>query len=100
MEPFIIELPEYETKSYCQNIIPEYIGKLIFDKYSNQVEIEFPTYKTNNMWKLKNRGWVGYIPLTNTCGISLKPKVKIADVFKMWEYAYKLKSFQFLVVRV
>lgn len=92
----IIELPEYETKEYGKDDIPEHIGKLIFDKYNKQVNIEFPTYKSANMWRLTNKGWVGYIPLQQDYGLSLKPKVSINNLFKMWEYAYKLKSFEYL----
>lgn len=95
-EMSVIELPEYETIEYNKDEIPEPIGKHIFDKYSNQVDIEFPTYKSGNKWRLTNKGWAGYIPLSESQGVYLKPKVNIKDIFRMWEYAYNLRSFKFL----
>lgn len=92
----LIELPEHETKEFEKGEIPEDVGKIIYDKYSKQVDIEFPNYKSNQKWRLTNKGWVGFAPLNDDFSLKLKPKIPINNLFKMWEYAYKLRSFHFL----
>ncbi|MBP5973775.1 restriction endonuclease [Brasilonema sp. CT11] len=95
-QPRIIELTEYATKSCQADEIPEGVGIELFQKYKNQIDIDFPTYKTGNKWQLKSNGWVGYIPLSTEIGLKLNPKVPITNLFGMLEYAYHLKSFRFL----
>ncbi|WP_375492625.1 hypothetical protein [uncultured Nostoc sp.] len=60
-KPRIIELTEYENKSFQRDEIPDSAGVELYEKYKIQVDIEFPTYKTREYWKLKAKGWVGYI---------------------------------------
>lgn len=95
-QPRIIELTEYENKSFQRDEIPEAAGIELYQKYQTQVELEFPNYKTRYKWQMKAKGWVGYIPLTTELGFKLKPKVPIKNLFGMLEYAYHLKSFRFL----
>lgn len=92
----IIELIEYEKKLFAINEITESAGVELYEKYKNQVDVEFPSYKTGNKWQLKAKGWVGYIPITPELGLKLQPKVPIKNLFGMLEYAYSLKSFRFL----
>ncbi|MDF5730830.1 MAG: restriction endonuclease [Rhizonema sp. PD38] len=92
----IIELTEYETKSFQSNEIPEAAGIQLYQKYQTQVDVEFPNYKTGEKWQLKAKGWVGYIRLTSGLSLKLQPKVPIKNLFGMVEYAYNLKSFRFL----
>ena len=46
---------------------------------------------TGEQVALTPQGWVGYIVLTDDLHLRLKPKVPIANLFRMLEYAYKLK---------
>jgi 5-methylcytosine-specific restriction enzyme subunit McrC len=92
----IIELIEYEKKLFSVDEIPNSAGVELYEKYKNQVDVEFPNYKTGNKWQLKAKGWVGYIPITPELGLKLQPKVPIKNLFGMLEYAYSLKSFRFL----
>ncbi len=95
-QPRLLELTEYATQSFQFDEIPEAVAIELFNKYKNQVNIDFPTYKTGNKWQLKSNGWVGYIPLSTGIGLKLNPKVPIKNLFGMLEYAYTLKSFRFL----
>lgn len=92
----IIELTEYELKSFPRDEIPESAGIELYHKYKHQIDVQFPNYKTDNKWQLKPKGWVGYIPLTTEIGLKLNPKVTIRNLLGMLEYAYDLKSFHFL----
>ncbi|MEH2363708.1 McrC family protein [Nostoc sp.] len=95
-QPRIIEITEYENKLFPLDKIPDSAGVELYEKYKTQVDIEFPTYTTKGHWKLKAKGWVGYIPLTPELHLKINPKVPIQNLFGMLEYAYNLKGFRFL----
>ena len=92
----LIELPEYLPKNYSRSAISDDVGEIIFRQYKNQVDIEFPSPKTEWQWRLKTQGWVGYIPLTSELGLYLSPKVPLKNLFGMLEYAYRLESLKFI----
>ncbi|GDZ96309.1 McrBC 5-methylcytosine restriction system component-like protein [Planktothrix agardhii CCAP 1459/11A] len=95
----IIELIEYKTKSFKPEELEEAIADLIYHKYSKDykyIEIEYPSPKTHKQYKLTAKSYIGFIPLTPDIQIFLKPKVPIANLFRMLEYTYDLKSFQIL----
>lgn len=94
--PKVIELTEYESKFFPLTDIPHSAGVKLYENYHKQVHVEFPNYKTGNQWQLKAKGWVGYIPLTTEISLNIKPKVTIKNFFGMLEYAYHLKSFNFI----
>jgi 5-methylcytosine-specific restriction enzyme subunit McrC len=86
----IIELTEYKSESFERDFIPESVGDKICDNYAKEIEIEFPTRKTKDKWKLKSQGRVGNIPITPEFHIFIRPKVSITNLFGMLDYAYKL----------
>ncbi len=92
----VIEITEYENKSFTLDEILYSAGVELYEKYKTQVDIEFPTYTTRNRWKLKAKGWVGYIPVTPELHLKINPKVPIQNLFGMLEYVYNLKGFRFL----
>jgi 5-methylcytosine-specific restriction enzyme subunit McrC len=92
----ILELTEYEPTRLAESAITHSMGEAIWRNYGAKIAIEFPTPKTENQWQLTSQGWVGYIPFNSEFGISLKPKAALCNIFGMLEYAYHLKSFQFL----
>ncbi|MFM6036559.1 MAG: McrC family protein [Sphaerospermopsis kisseleviana] len=94
----IIEITEYQPKYFSNNEISEDCGISLYEKYKNQVDVEFPSYKTRHKWKLTAKGWVGYIPVNADFALKINPKVPIKNLFGMLEYAYNLteKSFNFL----
>jgi 5-methylcytosine-specific restriction enzyme subunit McrC len=91
-----LSLPEHVTKTFPPQEIPEDLGERLWRNYGSQVAVEFPSPKTHHQWELTAQGWVGYIPLTPELGFSLQPKVSLGNLFRMLEYAYRLKSFEFL----
>jgi len=90
-----ITLIEYVPKLIDKNEIQSDMGEMIWRNYRNQLQIEFPSPKTNQQWEITSLGWVGYIPLTKEWGIQLQPKVDLDNIFRMLEYAYDLESFKF-----
>ena len=91
-----ITLTEYQTCSLARSDFLESDAERIYREYRDKINIDWPTPKTNYCWQLTSLGWVGYIPLGQNNGITLKPKSPIINLFKMLEYAYDLKSFKLL----
>lgn len=95
-EQRIIQIKEYEEKYFLKDEIPELVGIDLYKKYKNQLEIDFPNYITGDKWRLKAKGWIGYIPINSDICLKLNPKIPIKNIFGMLEYGYNLKSFKFL----
>ncbi len=92
-----IELVEFEPLKIPIDALSYDIGQYLWRNYKPQIDIEFPSPKTDNCWELTSQGWVGCIPVNDKLRIILKPKVnKIDNIFRMLEYAYALKSFKYL----
>jgi 5-methylcytosine-specific restriction enzyme subunit McrC len=101
--PAVYELTEYASKFFAIDLIPLQLGTLLWQSYGANgalrkgvVDVDFPTPITGGQWRLTSHGWVGYIPLSDAIGFRLQPKVGLANIFGMLEYAYQLKSFHFL----
>lgn len=67
-----------------------------YDAKGNRIRVEFPSPRTDNQWRLTAQGWVGRVPLTPDFSLTIQPKVDLANLFRMWEYAYDLRSFHLL----
>ncbi len=95
--PEVVELVEYEARLFPRGRIDE-LEPLLVEHYREQVDVEAPGYRTGGRWRLTAKGWAGYIPLTSEFGLRLTPKVAIGNLFRMLEYAYRLRepSFRFL----
>ena len=92
----ILPLREYTPVRFPPEMLSVGLGETLWRKYSNQIAVDFPTPKTDGQWQLTSQGWVGFIPCSPELGIALRPKVELDNLFRMLEYAYNLKSFQFL----
>lgn len=86
----IVELTEYHTRSLREDELAEEIGRAIHAFYGKQIAVQPPSFLTDRCWQLTSQGWVGYIPLTDAFHLSLVPKVPVANLFRMLEYAYRL----------
>lgn len=95
-QPRLIELTEYTPRLFARKEISAAEGELLWRNYSRQITVEAPSFKTDQQWRLTAQGWVGHIPLTPELHLALQPKVELANLFRMLEYAYDLKSFHFL----
>jgi 5-methylcytosine-specific restriction enzyme subunit McrC len=96
MIPRVIELTEYQTRSFARGELDEETARALHSNFGSQVCVEAPTFLNGNTWNLTAQGWVGYIPLTPEVHFSLAPKVPIHNLFGMLEYAYRLKGFKIL----
>ncbi|MBD1858005.1 restriction endonuclease [Leptolyngbya sp. FACHB-1624] len=103
IKPIVYELTEYVSKQFSSDLIPMELGTLLWQAYGENgtvrrggIKVEFPSPITGGQWRFTSQGWVGYIPLSDEIGFRLQPKVPHTNIFGMLEYAYNLKSFQFL----
>jgi 5-methylcytosine-specific restriction enzyme subunit McrC len=95
-QPRVIELTEYVPLQFAREEITVTQAEALWRNYGNQIIVESLPFKADHPWCLTSQGWVGYIPLTSEFGVALQPKVGLANLFRMLEYAYNLRSFRFL----
>lgn len=88
--PRVIVLTEYQKQSFGKFEFSEDVINSIHHSYSNQINIETPSFLNDHNWILNSKGWVGYIPASDQMHFSLLPKVPIFNLFRMLEYAYRL----------
>jgi 5-methylcytosine-specific restriction enzyme subunit McrC len=89
-------LSEYAATRLPQAALSMDTAEALYRRYGAQISVEFPSFKTDYAWELTPQGWVGQIPITPDLTLILVPKTPIGNLFRMLEYAYHLKSFQFL----
>ena len=94
LEP--ITLKEYIPTRIPKSQIPPETGFQLWDKFKSKISVEVPGFKTEEKWELTSLGWVGFLPFSDTLSFYLEPKIPLKNLFGMWEYAYRLKSFEFL----
>lgn len=92
----IVELREYENQSFPKTAFSEEEMETLYANYEAQVQVDPPSFMNNQSWRLKPQGWVGYLPINNNLSFSLTPKVPVSNIFRMLEYAYRLKEFRIL----
>jgi len=98
MMPRVIRLTEYQPTYLAHDAFSEDLALTLWERYHSQVEVAEPSFKNDHRWVLTARGWVGHIPLTPQLHLVLEPKVPVANVFRMLEYAYRLGRFESGVV--
>ena len=99
VEPGLIELTEFESKYFAESAIPAAVGEMLWREYDakgNRLRVEFPSPSTAYQWRLTAQGWVGRVPLSSGLSLTIYPKSALKNLFRMWEYAYDLRSFQLL----
>ncbi len=92
----VLELTEYSPQSLPQTMIPFSVGEKLwrdFDQKGKRILVEFPSPKTNHQWIVTPQGWVGNVPITAVYQLDIQPKVKLHNLFRMWEIAYQLKGY-------
>lgn len=88
-----MELSEYDIVELAEDEITEETADFLVRNFSSEVEVSYPTAKTNHQWQLENQGYVGQIQLPSDQSLVLIPKVELENVFGMMEYAYDLGDF-------
>jgi 5-methylcytosine-specific restriction enzyme subunit McrC len=91
-----ISLVEHESILLAQDQMTREEGEGLWRRYGEYVEVTFPSPVTSGNWRLSARGWVGHLPVSDEFAVEVKPKVGVHNLFRMLEYAYRLKSFRFL----
>jgi 5-methylcytosine-specific restriction enzyme subunit McrC len=86
----IITLTEYETIWLNRAALSEPVAQHLWQHYAAQVQLEPPSFKTQQRWQLTAQGWVGFIPLTPQLGLALQPRVAVRNLLRMLLYAYEL----------
>ena len=83
-----------EEPKYLQNSQKnKQLVDLIFQKDKQKFRID---PDTRYHYKIQPTGYVGLIPLNRDFSLHIKPKIEVGNIFRMLEYANKLKSFNFL----
>ena len=88
----VLELQEYAARHWPRSELREEVGATIWRHFGKQVDVEFPSPRTGDVWKLTSKGWVGFIPLNDDLGLALRPKVPVRNLFRMLEVAYGLDT--------
>ena len=88
LEQKIIEIFEHQWSKISTDDLPVDLGEILYQNYSDKVEIDFPSPKTENLWRLKSKGCVGFIALNSSFALRLSPKIKVNKLFQMLEYVY------------
>jgi 5-methylcytosine-specific restriction enzyme subunit McrC len=92
----VIELEEYQEKRLPESQLSADVAMELYHRCSNWLDIEFPTAVNDRCYVLRPRDFVGHFPVSKDLLLRVSPKVPIGNLFRMLEYAYNLKSFQFL----
>lgn len=85
----LLTLTEYCPAECPPDVVGEEEGRYLWDNHRDKLTVEPPTFATGNRWRLTSNGWVGHLPVSDRLGLSLQPKVPLANVFRMLEFAYR-----------
>lgn len=96
MTDTVLELVEYGTLPVPSGQLPAAAAERLWGHHSKQVHLDPPTVRNGRSWVFRATSWVGYLPLADGVALRLKPKVSIANLFRMLEYAYDLRTFRLL----
>jgi hypothetical protein len=94
--PRSVALVEYEPTSVSRAVLGEADARRLWEAHRSRVTVESPAFAGSTDWVLTSQGWVGWIPVSPVLTLELAPRVRLAGLFGMLEYAYRLKSFHIL----
>jgi 5-methylcytosine-specific restriction enzyme subunit McrC len=90
----VIELVEHVPTHLAFDELSQAEAELLWRRFDKHLEVEYPSPRSGQRWRLTPKSSVGYLPVTPELGIAVRPKLEVRSVFAMLEYAYDLKSFQ------
>jgi len=91
-----ITLEEYTPVEIDRGNFPDAVGDELWEEHGSQINVEFPTRKTQGKWVLTNQGYGGHIHIDSEWSFELETKTPVRTILGMLEYAYDLDSFDFL----
>src|SRR5262245_21554228 len=86
-----LALVEYAPAIFAAEVLTEEEARQLDVRFPKIIEIDPPTYKTNQCWRLTSRGWIGQLRLDTGLTLVSRPKVPVTNVYRMIEYAYDLE---------
>jgi 5-methylcytosine-specific restriction enzyme subunit McrC len=92
----LITIEEEKESKIPRTDIDENLIVSLHRHHKERIDIAFPTLLNDYCYVLRSKGCVGQIPISDDTTLRIIPKVPISNIFGMLEYAYDLKSFQFL----
>ena len=95
-DPRIIRLSERRPRILRRSELSEELATRLCRKYPGAISVEFPTPINDGRWTIASRGWIGYLPVSPELTIEIVPRIQIDNLFRMLEYAYRLRSFKIL----
>jgi len=96
VSPEIIEFDEIVPKFIPEDDFDHEVARMLYYDKKKRIFIEFPSSVNSYNYVIRSNGYIGYIPLNEKYSLKIKPKVVITNIFRMLEYAYNLKRFEFL----
>lgn len=90
----ILELNEEESRKLSEQELDIETAKTLQHDHKKKLSLEYNLW--DHTYTLRSKGYIGYIPVNERYTIKIRPKVNVNNVFRMLEYAYKLKSFELL----
>ena len=85
-----LELREHEPLLLLAEHLTSAHGESILQRYGKQIDVEFPTPRTRNRWRLTSQGWVGAFRVDAETTLVVTPKVPVNNLGRMLLYAYDL----------
>ena len=90
----VIELVEEEYSEFDRGALDEATA-VALHKHSS-FDVDFPSVVNEYKYRIKSKGLVGHLPIASDTLVRITPKVPVANLFRMLEYAYKLPSLKLL----
>ena len=92
----LIELTEYVPTDVPEGDLSKADVEAIDRVAGNKVVLDAPGPRTGWKWRLTPQGWVGFVPVREDLMLHLRPRVCLGNIFRMLEYAYRLRQFELL----
>lgn len=90
----ILDLQEEQDLYLDRDALSSANAEAIYTAYGDQFEVDFPSPINRQRYRLRSKGYVGNFPVNDQVLLRVLPKVPVASLFHMLEYAYDLESFR------
>ena len=88
-----LQLHEWEEAFLPKDRLGSETARALIEDHTKHVDLDYPSPKTDGHWRLGPKGYIGILPVDRDTVLALEPKVPIENVFRMLEYAYRLRAF-------